>query len=133
MCWAVLDFIPATTSGFASVTIITIGGATTGSSLVSRPGSFFVEKNSDTNLPRSPCPARAANELNLRVSPPAAPKQLLKRGRADFRFAAKNVPACPRAQIISRRPRAGPCAAGSYRGRRQHAASLSRHLGPTCQ
>jgi hypothetical protein len=67
-----------------------------------RPGSFFVEKNSDTNLPRSPCLARAANEPNLRASPPATSKRLLKRGRADFRLAAKNRPA-PAASKTCRR------------------------------
>jgi hypothetical protein len=39
----------------------------------------------------------------------------------------------PRAQKNSWRPRAGPCAAGSYRGRRQHAATRSRHPGPACK
>jgi hypothetical protein len=57
------------------------------------PAHFLRKKNLDTNLPRSPCPAQAANEPNLRASSPAAPKRFLKRGRADFSLAAKNRPA----------------------------------------
>jgi hypothetical protein len=62
----------------------------------------------------------------LRASPPAPPKPLPKYGRRLNWVGAKKkrthralriVPACPRAQKNSRRPRAGPCAAGSYRGR----------------
>jgi hypothetical protein len=60
----------------------------------------------------------------LRASPPAAPKWIPKRGRRsiwarDQKAACtggpKNVSTCPRAQISSQHPGAGPCAIGSYR------------------
>jgi hypothetical protein len=43
------------------------------------------------------------------------------------------VPARPRAQINSQHSRAGPCAAGPYRERRQLAARWKKSPGPACQ
>jgi hypothetical protein len=78
----------------------------------------------------------------LRASPPVPQKCLPKCSRRGFWVQGsnwcttggpKNVPTRPRAQINSRCSHAGPCAAGSYRERRQIAAWWKKSPGPACQ